>query len=98
MIDNQTMIALLTGAVSTMGGVIVFLFKRTESLNKKIVELQETFREEIMSLHEKTLASLPSLERNLADLQKTTADKVVDRISSELDKTNAYIKDYKDVR
>lgn len=86
-------LALLLTAVGALSGVIIHLYNRVNKLNDKITDLQEQFRNEIVGLHEKTIAMLPSHEKNIIDSHSNLLDKVVSRIDAKHSETQQVIKE-----
>lgn len=80
--ESLKSVGMLLTAIATLSTVIVHLYRRTNKLNDRITDLQEQFRTEIVSVHEKTLAIIPNMENN-----------VVERLSNKIDKSVGELKE-----
>ena len=89
--DTQ-IIALMVTAVSSLSGVIVHLYLRVNKLNDRIVNLQESFRTEIVGIHEKTLALLPNIEKAVLEHQSDSTEKVIKKVEDEHTETKNVIR------
>ena len=94
MSEELKSLALLLSAVGALSIVIVHLYNRVNKLNDKMNNLQEQFRNEIISVHEKTLAMMPNIEKTIIDNSVKSIEKVVDKIEDKHKETQTVLKDF----